>query len=83
MPIMKTAGYFCRMTVSRRLRGRSGYIVEQFFGVKECQFFGQVGIARPAQLGEQFLREPLGAHQDFPNLADDRLSEIRDCAARR
>ena len=50
---------------------------EQFFGMKECEFLGQVGIARLAQIGKHFLREFFGADQNLPDLAHDGFEEFQ------
>ena len=82
-PMMKMRGIFLQDHGLALLARQVGIHVEKFFGVKEREFFRQVGIAGILQFGEHFLRELLGADEDFPDLADNRLSGIPDCAARR
>jgi hypothetical protein len=38
--------------------------------------FGEIGIARIAQLGKEFLRIFLGADQDFPDFVNNKLEEF-------
>src|ERR1041384_3000962 len=45
--------------------------------MQEREFFGKVGIARVAQFGKLFLGELLGAYQNLPDLAHDRLQEFQ------
>ena len=77
MPMMKTAGYFCRDHGLAAFARQVGIHGEQFFGVEEGELFGQIGIARIAQFGEHFLREFLGADEDFPDLTDDGLQKFQ------
>jgi arabinose-5-phosphate isomerase len=65
------------------LAGQVGIHGEKFFGVKECEFLGQAGIARGAQLGEHFQCEFIGADQNLPDLLHDGLEKFEVALFRR
>src|SRR5438270_9084721 len=44
--------------------------------MQKCEFFGQIGIARVAQLGKEFLCEFLGAHKHLPDFADNEFKKF-------
>ena len=80
---MNTAGYFCRIAVSRCLRGSSGYRSRISSACRKVSCSGRSGITRVAQLREDLLHVPLGADDDLPDLADHSFQEAQIALVRR